>query len=464
MKKIWKGVVSLFCAVTLSLGFASCKTIYINAYDIAVKNGFTGTEEEWLRSLHGSNGKDGADAPALTFEDLYETAKKAGYTGSLLDFCMEVGVNIVEENDTAQIAQSVSSVVSITCAFEENKKEGWGMASTSKYYGASAGSGVVVDINKEAGTAYIITNYHVVYDAKCNTPNHIANRIYLYAYGALNLFNTQTGYDTTGDYMEATYVGGAMDYDIAILKVEGSETLKKSALRAAKVGSSDDVRVGEKTYVVGNPEGAGIAVTGGAVSVASEYITMSATDNENRSVSYRVIRTDAAVNGGNSGGALYNAKGELIGIVNAKSVGEDTDNMGYALPISQVKEVCKNIVDNGGVVKRAMLGVTVSTSETQVSFDENGDLITEETFVIAEAAVKGAAAYDKLKVGDIFRYIQINDGEKVYLTRQYQLHDKLLSVRKGDTVILGMTRQDNNAGDIEVEIVYDSDAYFTTYA
>lgn len=460
MRKFWKGAVALLCAATMSLSLTACNKVYISAYEIAVKNGFEGTEEEWLLSLKG---KDGSDAPALTFEDLYETAKKAGYTGTLLDFCLQVGVNVVEDNDTAQIAQGMASVVSITCAFEKNVRSGWGQTTTTEYYAATAGSGVVLDINKEAGSAYIVTNYHVVYDDECNTDNHVANRIYLYAYGGLNLFDGKTGYDTSGDYMEATYVGGAMDYDIALLKVEGSEVLKNSVLQKAKVGSSEDVRIGEKAYVIGNPEGAGIAVTGGAISVDSEYINMTSTDGK-RTVDYRVIRTDAAINGGNSGGALYNAKGELVGIVNAKSVGEDMDNMGYALPITQVKEICKNIWDNGGVVKRAMLGVVVATNASEVSFDENGDLVTTETFVISSAATKGAAAYGKLKVGDIFRYIQINDGEKVYFTRQYQLHDQLLSVRMGDKVVLGMTREDNNVGDVEVEIVYDKDTYFTTYA
>lgn len=460
MRKFWKGAISLLCAATMSLSLTACNKVYISAYEIAVKNGFEGTEEEWLLSLKG---KDGSDAPALTFEDLYETAKKAGYTGTLLDFCLQVGVDVVEDNDTAQIAQGMTSVVSITCAFEKDVRSGWGQTTTTEFYAATAGSGVVLDINKEAGSAYIVTNYHVVYDDECNTDNHVANRIYLYAYGGLNLFNGKTGYDTSGDYMEATYVGGAMDYDIALLKVEGSEVLKNSVLQKAKVGSSEDVRIGEKAYVIGNPEGAGIAVTGGAISVDSEYINMTSTDGK-RTVDYRVIRTDAAINGGNSGGALYNAKGEIVGIVNAKSVGEDMDNMGYALPITQVKEICKNIWDNDGVVKRAMLGVVVATNASEVSFDENGDLVTTETFVISSAATKGAAAYGKLKVGDIFRYIQINDGEKVYFTRQYQLHDQLLSVRMGDKVVLGMTREDNNVGDVEVEIIYDKDAYFTTYA
>ena len=72
MTKITKSILCIFCAATMSLGFASCQKEYVTAYDIAVKHGFNGTEEEWLLSLKGEDGKD---AQSLTFEDLYETAK-----------------------------------------------------------------------------------------------------------------------------------------------------------------------------------------------------------------------------------------------------------------------------------------------------------------------------------------------------------------------------------------------------
>ena len=460
MKKIAKSALAIGCAAILSFGFVGCQKEIINAYDIAVENGFQGTEEEWLLSLKGADGKD---APSLTFEDLYETAKKAGYEGTLLDFCLEIGIDVKEDNDTVTLAKNITSVVSLNCAFERNVRNGWQGSVQSKYYGASAGSGVIVDLNKEAGNAYIVTNYHVVYDSGCNTENQIANNIYMYTYDGRNYFDSSTGTDTVGDPIKATFVGGAMDYDIAVLKVEGSEFLKNSVATAATFGDSDTVNVGEKVFAIGNPEGAGIAVTSGAISVESEYITMTSTDNS-RYVEYRVMRTDAAINGGNSGGALYNAKGELIGIVNAKSVGEELDNMGYALPITQVRNICQNLWDNGGAVKRAKLGVMVSKEKSEISFDEQGHLKTKETFVVSEEASANAAAYGKLKVGDIFRTIQVNNGEIKTFTRQYQLNDVLLTVRKGDVVKLGMYRSDNNVGDIVVEISFDNDLYFTTYA
>ena len=460
MKKLVKSTLAISCAAILSFGLVGCQKEIVSAYDIAVKNGFQGTEQEWLLSLKGADGKD---APALTFADLYETAKGAGYEGSLLDFCLELGIDVKENNDTVTLAQNVTSVVSLNCAFERNVKQRWQGGVQSKYYGSSAGSGVIVHMNKEAGSAYIVTNYHVVYDSGCNTENSIANNIYVYTYDARNYFDSSTGTDTLGDPIKATYVGGAMDYDIAVLKIEGSEFLKQSVATAATFGDSDTVNVGEKVFAIGNPEGAGIAVTSGAISVESEYITMTSTDNS-RYVEYRVMRTDAAINGGNSGGALYDAEGKLIGIVNAKSVGEELDNMGYALPITQVKNICKNLWDNGGAVKRAMLGVMVSKEKSEVTFDGEGHLITTETFVVAEEAKVNSSAYGKLKVGDVFRTIQVNNGEVFTLTRQYQLNDILLTVRKGDVVKLGMYRSDNNVGDIVVEIPFNSDAYFTTYA
>lgn len=460
MKKMVKSAIALGCATILSFSLIGCQKEIVNAYDIAVKNGFVGTEEEWLLSLKGADGKD---APALSFESLYETAKKAGYEGSLLDFCLEIGVDVNENNDTVTLAKNITSVVSLNCAFERNVKNGWQGTVQSKYYGSSAGSGVIVELNKEAGNAYIVTNYHVVYDSNCNTENQIANNIYLYTYDARNNFQSSTGKDVSGDPIKATFVGGAMDYDIAVLKVEGSEFLKNSIATAADFGDSDSVHIGEKVFAIGNPEGAGIAVTSGAISVESEYITMTSTD-KTRYVEYRVMRTDAAINGGNSGGALYNAKGKLIGIVNAKSVGEELDNMGYALPITPVKSICQNLWDNGGTVKRAMLGVMFSKEKMEVSFDEEGHLKTQEVFVVSEEASAMEAAYGKLKLGDIFRSIQVNDGAVIPFTHQYQLNDILLTVRKGDVVKLGMYRSDNNVGDIVVEIPFDKDAYFNIYA
>lgn len=480
MKKLIKRVAVACLAAVAAFGLVGCKEKVISAYDIAVKNGFVGTEKEWLASLEGSDGKD---AEKIDVQDLYEAAKADGFQGSMSDFIKEYfSLDVNENNDTEIIANNVSSVVSVCCAFIETTTSSSALGGTTKSLNASGsmGSGVIIDLDKKNGNALIVTNYHVLYNGDADAENGISECIYLYPYGARNYFTTGADVrgkltdvnkdgkkdgndqgDFGGDGIRAQFVGGAMDYDVAILEVSGSEYLKESVATEAKLGDSNAVTVGEKVFAIGNANGEGISVTSGIVSVESETIQMGALDDSTRAVSYRVIRTDAAINHGNSGGALFNAFGELIGITNAKNVEDETDNMGYALPITLVKYLCENIQDNGGVVQRAMLGVNLLTEEISMALDENGKLAVREKIVITQSGQFGTASYGKLKLRDIFRWISINDGEQFEITRQYHISDLLLTVRKGDKVTLGMIR---DGSEITVEIVYDKDAYFTTYA
>ncbi len=464
MKRIFKGIFSLALVCLFASGLLGCKDSVVNAYDIAVKNGFVGTEEEWLRSLHGENGKDGED---ITAQSLYDAAVANGYEGSFLDFCKTLDVSMPTYNDTATISKNLTSVVSIYCGYSVTTTSGgWFGTSNSVSYGYQMGSGVIVDLNKEAGNAYILTNYHVVYNLECDQEG-ILNSIWVYPYGAYNAFTPKTG-DVRGDGIKATYVGGSMDYDIAVLKVEGNERLQKSAATEAELGDSEKLRVGEETFVIGNPAGQGLAVTNGILSVPSEYISIYALDNRDEdgdrkvdTVSYRVLRTSAAINGGNSGGGIFNAAGELIGIVNAKNAQTTTDNMGYALPINQVRKVYENILANGGKVKQAYLGVMVSVQASKCVLDSDGNAQIVEEFVVSTAAEKGTASYQKLSAGDIFLAASINGGEKITFTREYQLTEVLLSVRLGDTV--DFTVCNSNGQEEVVSISFNKAEYFRTF-
>ena len=477
MKNIRKGILAICAAAVMAFSMTACTQKAESAYDIAVKNGFVGTEQEWLQSLHGANGEDADD---ITAKDLYDTAVVNGFKGTFLDFCKEMNLETSTGHNTSQIANNIMSVVGIYCGFTSTQTtNGWPRPSTTTTPSMSMGSGVIVDLDKENGNALIITNYHVIYNQESDQANGISKDIYLYLYGAANHFaysETDGWSDVGSDAMRARVIGGAMDYDIAVLKVEGNEYLKNSAATEAKIGNSDNMRQGEDVFAIGNPEGEGISVTHGILSTTSEYISMYALDNRdaNRdgevdSVSFRVMRTEAAINGGNSGGGLFNGHGELVGIVNAKSTGEDMDNMGYALPTAQVKAVYDNLMDNNGVVKRATLGVMVSVQSSVASFNEKGTLDVTETFVVAEEAAHGSAAYGKLRYGDVFKTVQIKKaggtvGEKITLTRQYQLNDLLLTVRKGDTVILGMERQTVAATEnVTVEVPFNQNTYFVQF-
>ena len=126
-----------------------------------------------------------------------------------------------------------------------------------------------------------------------------------------------------------------MNYDVAVLRIDKSDIVKtaaeKGTLCAVSFGDSDNVAVGQTAIAIGNPEAEGISVSSGIISVTSEDITMTAVD-ESSTVTMRVIRTDTAINSGNSGGGLFDTQGKLIGIVNAKMKTEKAENIAYAIP------------------------------------------------------------------------------------------------------------------------------------
>lgn len=473
MKKIWTAAVALGCTAVMAVSFSACDFSAFgskSAYEIAVENGFTGTEADWLKSLQGADGSDGAD---LDIEEVYAAAVENGYEGSFLEFLKEyLSADVSENNDTDAIAHNMMSVVSVYSGFKETKKIGGvfgGIITTTSLVWA-AGSGVIYDLNKEAGNAYVITNFHVIYDAESD--NGIADYIYLSLYGGITNINTSTGENTDGLAIPATYVGGAADYDIAVLKVQGSEILRESSAEEAEIGSSEEITTGEKVFAIGNPEGDGISVTEGVISVDSEYIQLESTINPGTAVSMRVMRTDAAINPGNSGGGLFDAQGKLVGITNAKlgdsliykkdqygnevlSGIHSVDNMGYALPITQVMYVVDNIMDNGGSVKRATLGVTVQTVESK-SILENGKAVIVETVSVADIT-KGSAGDGIFETGDILKSIIVGNT-KTEIRRRYQVIDLLLCVRKGDTVKVTVERDGKATG---LSITFDKDEYFT---
>lgn len=325
-----------------------------------------------------------------------------------------------ESVSTVAVSNALRSAVSIACTFYQS-----GYRGTSSAYG-SAGSGVIYQLDKEKGDALIITNYHVVYDSESRQENGIAEQILVYLYG--------------GEYadfgIEASYVGGSMYYDIAVLYIRDSELLRNSDVVEVTVADSDSVQVGSTAIAVGNAEGSGIAVTSGVVSVDSEHITMTASDGVTE-VDYRVMRVDTAVNSGNSGGGLFDATGKLIGIVNAKTIDDGVENIGYALPSSVVVAVADNIIDycmNAACesVMRPILGVTVTIGDSAAVYDsETGMLSIKETVTVY--TVERGQLGSVFKEGDVLVSVKIGDTVK-QITRQHHLIDFMITARVGDEV------------------------------
>lgn len=321
---------------------------------------------------------------------------------------------------TVAISNALRSAVSVACTFYEPGLRGAGEA-----FG-SAGSGVIYQLDKQKGDALVVTNYHVVFDPDSRQDNGIAEEIKVYLYGS--------EYADLG--IEASYVGGSMYYDIAVLYIRDSELLRNSDVVQVTVADSDKVQVGSTAIAIGNAEGSGISVTSGVVSVDSEHITMPGSDGKTE-VDYRVIRVDTAVNHGNSGGGLFDQTGKLIGIVNAKTIDDGVENIGYALPSAVVVAVTDNIIDycmnsTCESVMRPILGVTVTINGSRAVYDsETGMLSIEEdvTVYTVEQGQLGAV----FEVGDILRSVKIGDREKI-ITRQHHLIDFMITARVGDEV------------------------------
>lgn len=192
-----------------------------------------------------------------------------------------------------------------------------------------AGSGVIL-----TQSGYIITNNHVVEDADSIT---------------VRLRN--------GEEYEAELIGADSKSDIAVIKIDAEE------LTVAVVGDSSLLQVGELAVAIGNPLGElGGTVTDGIISALDREITI---DGENMTL----LQTNAAINPGNSGGGLFNGRGELIGIVNAKSSGTDIEGLGFAIPVNHAMEVFNDLVEYGYVRGRVDVGMQMlEINDTQTAY------------------------------------------------------------------------------------------------
>lgn len=194
-----------------------------------------------------------------------------------------------------------------------------------QFIAEGAGSGVIL-----TSDGLIVTNNHVIEDAK-----------------------TITVRLSSGESFSAVIIGTDEQTDLAVIKIEAS------SLTTAVFGDSDSLKVGDLAVAIGNPLGElGGTVTDGIISALDREIII---DGE----SMTLLQTNAAINPGNSGGGLFNAQGKLIGIVNAKSSGDDIEGLGFAIPINTAKPVIEELINYGYVRGRIDLGMTLFEISTQ---------------------------------------------------------------------------------------------------
>ena len=260
----------------------------------------------------------------------------------------------------------------------------------------AAGSGVIISAD-----GYIVTNNHVVDGAD----------------ELLVTLNDNKEYS-------ARIIGADATTDLALIKIDGKN------LPAIQIANSDDVKVGEWVLAVGNPLGLNNTVTAGIVSAKARSMGQGVSS---------MIQTDAAINQGNSGGALVNTNGALIGI-NAMIYSQTGSNIGYgfAIPTTIMNKVVDDI-KKYGTVQRAMIGIQGSDVNQYVDSEkEKGnevDLGTMEGIYIAKVIDDGAAADAGLKEGDVITHI---DGQKVKAFGELQ--NIIAQKRPGDKISINYLR------------------------
>ncbi len=416
-----------------------------NIYNIAHDAGYQGTFEEFINQFKGDMGEQGergddgigiksaeinSDGHLIltytdsTVADVGPVVSKIDYT-ALTPFIGDNGNWFVGGVDTGVKAEAESgdsiSKNSISKALLSSVSIRSAVNSTT----VASGSGIIYKLDKESGSAYIITNYHVMYDEKTsNVFDDGDTRVFLY------------GMESEKYGISAKYVGGSAVYDIAVIKVEDSDILRNSNAMEVFVSDSDGISVLDDVIAVGNALSVGMSATRGAINVESEYVSLEVGGITSM---MRVIRIDAAVNKGNSGGGLFNISGEVLGIVNSKEVSESVDNMAYAIPINLAVSVADNIIyycDETENIKgrKIVLGMAPAAESSYTLYDEErGKLLKRDTVVIKTVVLDSVAEASGMMAGDIVTAIVI-DGVEHEVNRSYQPAETALLVRPGSTL------------------------------
>lgn len=301
----------------------------------------------------------------------------------------DTGINVA--------SKVLPSVVGIKVEYSVSSVFYRNMSSTA----TAEGSGVII---REDG--YILTNNHIVNSSSSSSYYEVgkANKVTVY------LYNDETAY-------EATIVGTDEQTDLAVLKID------KTGLTAATLGDSDNVKVGEFAMAIGNPLGMQSSVSSGIISAVNRKVT---SDNK----TYTLIQTDAAINSGNSGGALVNSNGEVIGINTLKMSGSGIEGMGFAIPINSTKIIYEQLIQYSKV-KRPYIGISGRDLDEETAKANN---LVVGVYVISVDEFSSAEKAG-IKIGDVITKI---DGKEI--TTMEELNEIKNTHSIGDEITLTVNR------------------------
>lgn len=320
-------------------------------------------------------------------------------------------VSLTKYSDTAVYAANkiLPSIVGISITYNVTSSSplysffGQGKGSSTTSEATASGSGIIIS---EDG--YIVTNNHVVDSSSASTYYDISEATSV----KVSLYGEDTQYD-------AKIIGKDSQTDLAVLKIE------KTGLTPAEFADSDTVKVGEFAMAVGNPLDLGTSITCGVVSALNRKVQ----DSEG-TTTYTCIQTDAAINSGNSGGALVNSQGQVIGINTLKVASTGVEGIGFAIPINSTTDIIDQLKTNQKV-KRPYIGISGRDLDEETAKRYN---LVKGVYVVSVDEYS-AAEKAGLKIGDVI--IGIDDKE---ISTMSELNEIKNTHSIGDTVKLKINR------------------------
>lgn len=330
-------------------------------------------------------------------ENVLTTANDSasGTTGTVTSVLSGLAASEVYELACQQVV-GISSEITYTNFF--------GMSSAA----AVSGSGFIL-----TSDGYVLTNYHVIESAYQNKADI-----------------TVMTHD--GTKYTASVVGFEQENDVAVLKIDGEN------LPHVTIGDSDNMKVGDEVYAVGNPLGElDFSMTTGHVSALDRLI---ATDNSSESIN--MFQFDAAVNSGNSGGPVYNAAGEVVGVVTAKYSDSGVEGLSFAIPINDAATIANDLITKGYVTGKAYMGVTLRNDYNSMYANYYGWPVGAMVASVEDGSCAQAAG---IQAGDIITKVDDKDVESYSdlksAVRRYSAGDtaEITLYRAGESMTLSIT-------------------------
>lgn len=318
-------------------------------------------------------------------------------------------VSLSNYSDTAVFAASkiLPSIVGISITYDVTTSSYFSMfgfnQGTSKSEATASGSGIIL-----SSDGYIVTNNHVVDSKSESTYYDISEATSI----KVSLYGDEQTYD-------AKIVGKDSQTDLAVLKID------KTDLTPAEFADSDSVKVGEFAMAVGNPLDLGTTITCGVISAVNRKV-----EDSEKSTTYTCIQTDAAINSGNSGGALVNSQGQVIGINTLKVASTGVEGIGFAIPINSTTDII-NELKTYSKVRRPYIGISGRDLNEATAKKYN---LVQGIYVVSVFEYS-AAEKAGLQIGDI---IIEADGKKI--TTMNELNEIKNTHSIGDTMKLKIVR------------------------